>query len=68
MAGFGDSLEGDRLKHLDLSLVEEDYIVGGEATAVIGLGEEDGRATFSQLSPVVLTGVPQPILVLVLGS
>lgn len=50
VAGFGDSLEGDRLKHLDLSLVEEDWVVGGEATAVIGLGEADGRATFSQLS------------------
>ena len=50
VAGFGDGLEGDRLKHLDLSLVEEDWVVGGEATAVIGLGEEDGRATFSQLS------------------
>lgn len=53
---LGDTLESDNVKHVDLSLVEEDWVVGGEATAVIKLDEADNRATFTQLSASRLDG------------
>ena len=56
VGGLGNSLESDSIKHLDLSLVEEDWVVGGEATAVIKLDETGNRATFSQLSASRLDG------------
>ena len=56
VSGLGDSFESDNIKHVDLSLVEEDWVVGGEATAVIKLDETDRRATFTQLSASRLDG------------
>ena len=56
VGGLGDTLESDNVKHVDLSLVEEDWVVGGEATAVIKLDEADNRATFTQLSASRLDG------------
>lgn len=56
VGGLGDRLESDSIKHVDLSLVEEDWVVGGEATAVIRLDETGNRATFSQLSASRLDG------------
>ena len=56
VGGLGDRLESDSIKHVDLSLVEEDWVVGGEATAVIRLDETGNRATFSQLSVSRLDG------------
>ena len=56
VGGLGDTLESDNVKHVDLSLVEEDWVVGGEATAVIKLDETGNRATFTQLSASRLDG------------
>ena len=56
VSGLGDSFKSDNIKHVDLSLVEEDWVVGGEATAVIKLDETDRRATFTQLSASRLDG------------
>ena len=56
VGGLGERLESDSIKHVDLSLVEEDWVVGGEATAVIRLDETGNRATFSQLSASRLDG------------
>lgn len=56
VGGLGDRLESDNLKHVDLSLVEEDWVVGGEATAVIRLDETGNRSTFSQLTASRLDG------------
>lgn len=56
VGGLGDTLESDNVKHVDLSLVEEDWVVGGEATAVIRLDETGNRATFSQLTASRLDG------------
>ena len=56
VGGLGEMLESDKVKHVDLSLVEEDWVVGGEATAVIKLEEQGNRATFSQLSASRLDG------------
>ena len=43
-------LVGERLKHLELSVTEDDWKVGGSALAVIGISESDQNFTFTQLS------------------
>ena len=43
-------LVGNRIKHLDVSITEDDSKLSGEAKAVIGLTETANSFTFSQLS------------------
>ena len=38
------------VKHLEVSITEDDWKIGGEALAVIGLSETDDSFTFTQLS------------------
>lgn len=43
-------LVGGRLKHLEVSVTEDDWKIGGEALAVIGIAESAHNFTFTQLS------------------
>ena len=47
---YANDLVGGRLKHLEVSITEDDWKMGGEALAVIGLSETDDSFTFTQLS------------------
>jgi len=47
---YANDLVGGRLKHLEVSITEDDWKIGGEALAVIGLSETDDSFTFTQLS------------------
>ena len=53
-AGFisdqSQKLVGNRIKHLDVSITEDDSKLSGEAKAVIGITETTDSFTFSQLS------------------
>ena len=56
VSGLSESLESEQIKYADLSLVEEDWIVGGQITAVIGLSEAENTVKFTQLSASHLDG------------
>lgn len=45
-----NAFESDAIKHAEISLVEEDWNIGGQFTGVIGLGESDNSATFAQIN------------------
>ena len=47
---YANNLVGGRLKHLEVSITEDDWKIGGEALAVIGLSETEDSFTFTQLS------------------
>ena len=50
VSSVSNRVEFDNLKHLELSIIEEDWVIGGTATGVIGLLETADSAAFSQLS------------------
>lgn len=50
VSGASTRLKPENLKHLELSLIEEDWVMGGRATGVIGMNETDSTATFTQIS------------------
>ena len=39
VSGASTRLKSENLKHLELSLIEEDWVMGGRATGVIGVNE-----------------------------
>ena len=45
-----ENLTNGRIKHLQVSVTEDDWKIGGDATAVIGLSETASQFTFTQLS------------------
>ena len=47
---YANDLVGGRLKHLEVSITEDEWKMGGEALAVIGLSETDDSVTFTQIS------------------
>ena len=47
---YAQDLVGGRLKHLEVSITEDDWKVGGEALGVVGITENENSFTFSQLS------------------
>ena len=50
ISGHSQKWLGNRIKHIDISVTEDDWSFGGEAKAVIGLQETDKTFTFSQIS------------------
>ena len=47
---YAQDFVGGRLKHLEVSITEDDWKLGGEALGVVGITENESSFTFTQLS------------------